>query len=968
MFSRMLFIRSLALLPSAGVAPLMPSGLDIQLKMLQTLPFFLQNYARELYGLLLAAVFQVCFILYSCKVAVVSNTAAASLQQLVTLTFEKVAAEDSNLLHSNYYILSLTLAGKESDQTSTRSVPVEDNILSVRKAAEDAYHVSYCFFYIAYTATDWRLKILTDICLLTEGREPRFLHAVTLSMTFGLELLESILANHTDVFIDHIEQLYVIRSRLVPLLIQILSGKSTFPVAVRATRVLQLVVSRFFSKLAEYFETILSLLNRTLEPDTAAVWKRALFLEVFAGFHAEPSLVRSIFAHYDESNGRKNIIEDHLASLVRLAAENPEAIGLGQQSTNPATRSHAVDESSQQAAMQAGGLAGTIGAAVNPSDDVGPGIGTQAMMRIPCIEQLDKAEAPTIPPAYIYGLALTCVNSFSDGLARFLLPLTVPAEGKKKQKIRPIKSDATDGSQETPRDDDTMDSAIKGPTDTSKQLPINPLSLHDHVLYSQIQTSTHMVDRCWPALLAADSTFLNAALDTTFYHALIRSFQRFTQVAGLLDLNTPRDAFLTALSKHAVPRSNVDAHAIGPATVSGSGANDKGSSRDSSLGPNSIPERRQQVAEPSQNRTLNTRNLLCLRALINLGIALGPSLRGAWSIVLQALQSANLLLVRSPNLSVGSADFGAEVTAVQSATSRLFESTYELPDDSFLDLLRGVHNLFTDVSAERNSLSSNAADNLNPIDASRKHRRLPSMPSTSVGHANQTRSHVFVLEKLGDLIKANTIRLSQANITENGWNLLVQILAELLNSVMMGSELRILAAKTMNMLVISVASKHSGEALDDQQEAIERGLRTLREAILSLYSDELSATKDSRSCDIEIHRLSLDVLRSILEDSGDSLLRGWDDVFVMVNSIFENSAHPKVDDTLVKATTGSVKSSMLVRSSFGSLQLICSDYLGSVPSSCQIILLDTLSSFSSQHQDFNISLTVSHFIIWAETT
>ena len=811
------------------------------------------------------------------------------------------------------------------------------------------------------TMTDRRMKILADVCLLTEGRKPQFLHAVTLLTTFGLELLESILANQMNIITNHAEQLYVLRSRLIPILIKILSEKSSFPVAVRAMRVLQLVISRYFSNLADDCETILSLLNRILDPDSGAIWKRALCLEVFVGFHADPSLVRSIFAHYDETGYRKTIIADHLASLVRLAAENPEAIGLGQQSTIPAMRSAAIDDSGQQAAMQAGGLAGTIGGAISLNDAAGPGISTQAMMRIPCIEQLDKAEAPTIPPAYVYSLALTSVNSFSDGLARFLLPLTVPAEDKIKRKTRPNKFYTLEGSQETVQGDDTTGPASKESYDPPRQLPVNPLGLQHHVLYSQIQTSAHMIDQCWPALLAADSTFLNAALDTNFYHALIRSFQRFTQVAGLLDLRTPRDAFLTTLSKHAVPRLSVEAHTIG-STIAGPGTSDKGGSRDSSLGPTNLLEGRQENAEPSQNRALNTRNLLCLRALINLGIALGPSLHDSWSIVLLALRSANLVLLRSPSLSAGPSDFGVEVTAVQSATSRLFESTAELPDDAFVDLLNSVHDLLNGVFEDRNGLSTNHVNNSIPIDSSRKHRRIPSFSSASAGLADQAQSNVFVIEKLEDLIKANTIRLSQSNVTENGWSLILQILTEVLKPLTMGSELRLLAAKTMNMLVSSVTSKHDGAVLDKQHEAMERGLRTLMKEIELLYSDELSATKDSRSCDIEIHRLSLDVLRSILENYGDSLLRGWGDIFRMINSIFRESANHHTDDTLGRATKVSVRSSKIVRSSFGSLQLICSDYLNSVPNSCQIVLLDTLSSFSSQHHDFNISLTVSHFI------
>lgn len=66
----------------------------MQLKVLQALPSLLQNYGTSLSGQLLAAAFEVCFLLYNSKTAVVSNTAAAVLQQLVTTTFEKASSED----------------------------------------------------------------------------------------------------------------------------------------------------------------------------------------------------------------------------------------------------------------------------------------------------------------------------------------------------------------------------------------------------------------------------------------------------------------------------------------------------------------------------------------------------------------------------------------------------------------------------------------------------------------------------------------------------------------------------------------------------------------------------------------------------------------------------------------------------------------------------------------------------------
>lgn len=75
----------------------MSPGHDIQLKILQALPSLLQNYATETRGETLSIVLQICSGLQNAKNFAVSNTAAATLQQLVITVFDRVASEDGTL-------------------------------------------------------------------------------------------------------------------------------------------------------------------------------------------------------------------------------------------------------------------------------------------------------------------------------------------------------------------------------------------------------------------------------------------------------------------------------------------------------------------------------------------------------------------------------------------------------------------------------------------------------------------------------------------------------------------------------------------------------------------------------------------------------------------------------------------------------------------------------------------------------
>lgn len=753
----------------------------------------------------------------------------------------------------------------------------------------------------------------------------------------------------------------------MPLILKILSEKSSFSITVRTMRLLRLIVSRLLFALAPQCEIVLSLLNHMLDPDAAGLWKRALCLEVYRGIHSDPTLVRSIYAHYDEAEEKRNIIRDHLGGLVRLASEKPAIIGLGQQSSVPVSTNQD-DTSDEQAAIQAGGLIG-IGTIPLEDNTNRPGISSQwSIIRIPCIDQLDKSEPPTLPATYIYSLALTCITTFSEGLARFLLPFTVPTENKAKRKQPTLKNVAAESQAEK--------KVERTHSFGGRRMPVNPLTLKDHVLYTQILTSGHMVEHCWPALLAASSTYLNATLDSDNYHALIRSFQKFTQIAGLLDLATPRDAFLTTLGKSAVPLINTT---LAPQQTNGQelaslAGEITDSDHDSSPAPSSKHRQPRKSIEFSLP-TLNTRHLLCLRALLNLGIALGPVLHRSWTIILETLQQADLIISlavpgrrkqsrrstgglekdSASEIGDGADDLRLEITAAETAASRLFESTADLPSQAFMDFLTCICSLLQigDDSPEGAPIDGL----LKAKPAARKHQKVRSVSGVAMDANVAGHSSGFVLEKIDDAVQSNVVRLLQPETTETGWDFLLEKLTGVLRNGHLPSDVRIKAARVLDDLVVVVAVSEE-ELSSEERDAIRgRSLEALANEVLCLSVPGPQSSRNSQSCEIEIHRLSLEALRSTLEHCGDSLEIGWTSVLAIINSIF---ATPINDHTTV-ATSPRPRSPKLVSSAFGSLQLICSDFLSSVPPSHILSLLDTLHSFSAQDQDLNISLTVSAY-------
>ncbi|KAK7942386.1 Protein MON2-like protein [Apiospora aurea] len=912
------------------------SGLDVQLKILQALPTLLQNYATEVKGDLLVTALNVCFILQSSKNGIVNNTSAATLQQLVVSVFDKVVVEDRSTAESTNYV---------------GEAPTQDGSVQLPSAAMDAY------------------RIFNDICLMTENQRPEYLRFTGLPQTFGLELIESVLTNHAAIFSTHPEQAHVLRVRVMPFLISALSNKINFATSVRLG--------------GEALEILTQLLDQDM-----ALWRRALCMEVFRGIFGEPGLLRRIYLLYDDTEGQKNALKDLTAAFVRISTERPAVIGLTHQSTIPVANPYgSLGSSTDQAMLEASGVAGIISGSV--SDGSNTGISSQfSTMRVPCIDQLDKTDPPSIPESYVFALTLSCITSLSEGLAKFILPLTVPGEGRSRR--RPKTSDAEKSSPATIAEEEgepsktnldrvvSSNSLERSGSFKRNPVPVNPLVLKDHPLHQEVQICAKMVDECWPAILATCSTFLYAALDSEYYHGLVRAFQKFAHVAGLLQLATPRDAFLTTLGKAAVP-PNVFTACLGagsskpmvstPATEAPNGilGNARGLlSVENLVTPVGAAGERQRQASIDANavpQTLNTRNLLCLRALLNLGIALGPTLGSSWRIVLETMQQADFILFstgeiagRTPIATKSQdaraeneansllANFGTEVKQVKTAGTRLLESTVDFPNEPFLEVVNAICNLLERQPDDASEPSSrpNSPPFPDPVASGAGRLANPNWPASA--HAQ----HLHAVCGRPEL---------------SGWTRFTSELANMLSAAPASPQVRRRAADILVDLVLNAAKAAANLSDELRSQVQQRLLEALRDSLLPLQKEERASSITNYATDVDIHKVILEGLKSLLDDSGETLISGWDVAFEIIGSIFIKKRF--ADDTSRGADSQSTvvltRSSKLIRSSFSSLQLISSDFLSSLPNSCFLILVDTLYKFCSQDDDLNIALTTVTF-------
>lgn len=939
------------------------AGLDVQLKILQALPSLLSNYSDDLQGELLVTALNICFILQSSKNAIVNNTSAATLQQLVVSVFDKVVTEDK--------------AG--SELPSAGEAPTQEGSVQLRPAALDAY------------------RVFNDLCLLTEAQRPEYLRISSLTQTFGLELIESVLTNHAAIFTTHPEQAHILRTRVMPFIISALRGKANFATSVRLVRILYTLLRRHMSILPAESGDAMDILTQLLDQDSAT-WRRALCMEVFRGIFADAALFRRIYALYDAQPGQKPVLKNLTATFVRVSTEKPSVIGLGHQSTIPVANPYGnMGVSSDQAMLEASGVSGFIPASSVGSDGHNTGISSQwSTMRVPCVDQLDKTEPPAIPESYLYTLTLACITSLSEGLGKFILPLTVPKESRSRKPSS--KPDPSHGS----RGDDGSSSANRLQLERAASfkknpLPTNPLLLEDHPLHAEVKICAAFIEECWPAILATCSTFLYAALDSEYYHGLVRAFQKFTHVAGLLQLDIPRDAFLTTLGKNAVPPNVFTAclnagtqRAATPTAAEPSNSifsNARGLLSVDSLASQSAQsnERPRQVSVDAGAATLNTRNLLCLRALLNLGIALGPTLSSSWSIILETLQQADFVLFSSGKIagrtpiaakaSDSQADleanallsnFSSEIKAVETAASRLFESTIDFPNSAFVEVVTAVCNLVETRAEPQSEPSSRPHSPPSTRDALKTprmiHRRQLSNISTA-GPSGPNQENQFALTKLGHLASINMERLLSYPPEVSGWTPLVTELISTLESSLNTAPVRRRAAETLVRIVLEASAAVAAQDEESRGKIQIRLLEAFRDALAPLQMEDRQLTVVNHATDIEIHKIILDGLRGVLENCGESLVSGWDIVFQIIDTIFVKRAVPAEEDASMKKHTVLIARSIrLIRPSFASLELICSDFLSSLPNSCFLHLVDTLYKFCSQDDELNVALTVGSFI------
>ncbi|XP_058791911.1 protein MON2 homolog isoform X3 [Phymastichus coffea] len=844
---------------------LMEAGIE-EVKVLQTVTLLLTSNSL-VHGDTLARNLVLCFRLHFTKDSTTINTAGATVRQLVFLVFERIVAEDEQNADPQV---------QDESNFEELKVPTNQAPKALRPCAADAY------------------LMFQDLVQLVNADQPYWLIGITeMTRTFGLELLESVLINFSSVFFKHQEFSFLLKERVCALVIKLFSpnikyrnsvpasvqqatplDKPYFPISMRLLRVVSILIQKYHSLLVTECEIFLSLIVKFLDPDKPP-WQRALALEVLHKMTVQADLLTSFCNCYDLKPHATNIFQDIVNSLgayVHSLFVNPH-----------------ISQAAPAPVAQAQGTAPAMlaGMPIGPGITPQPGFYsrgiwlpvvatfTSGQAKSTYLEMLDKIDPPQIPDGYGISIAYACLLDIIRSIA---LAITGPREEGVEKKY--------------------------DPTEDERKLHVQ------------------LINSSWCGLLAALSPLIDASTDESATENVLKEIQTFASLCGLLDLHTPRDAFITAICKASLPPHYAltvlysapqgipsAARQQQQQDVNAGIGNSGAQYNPANLGESDYRQQVVAVGTPLPTTSLpigaqqgpvmlTVKNLQCMRALLLLAHCHGSILGSAWHLVLTTLQHLAWILGLKPStggsLKAGrtAADSNATLTTAVMADlpilsamlSRLFESSQHLDDVALHHLIDALCKL--------------------------------SQEAMELAYTNREPS-LFAVAKL---LETGLVNLPRVEVL---WRPLTNHLLEVCQHPHI--RMREWGVEAITYLVKAALQHKYPQPLRDNQK-----LQTLLLGPLS----ELSSVRHA-----DVRQRQLECVLQILHGAGETLYHGWPLVLGIIGAVSDHHGEA------------------LVRIAFQCLQLVITDFLPVMPWRCLPLCVDTAAKFGSQTQELNISLT-----------
>ncbi|CCE61140.1 hypothetical protein TPHA_0A00550 [Tetrapisispora phaffii CBS 4417] len=351
---------------------------EIKLKVFQVLPTFFKTYSRYIYGPLCEKLLQCCSssLLLGSKTAVIIDTANATMQQLIDEIFERLDYEwNSNDKETqsvlNEVIYDVIVADGEN----------QDNKQTIKVNAYQ-YDVNRIFSYLCVSVDSSKTSSKRN-----ETDHKGALKLDIMPLDYTLEIIESVLKNNRSAFIRNEDLRYLLRIKIIPSLLRIMSSSSQFTTVVRSYRSIRTLIKKeFLSVLEIELEVILSLIIYILsEESSKPLWNKVLSLELFLGVLKDTPLLADIYMLYDNYSDKKHIITNLLHEVMEL-----------------------INKANITNILQISEIIGF--------SDIASTLTETSMARKQYISILDKINPPPVDDSYIIWLIISIVCSYSDSL------------------------------------------------------------------------------------------------------------------------------------------------------------------------------------------------------------------------------------------------------------------------------------------------------------------------------------------------------------------------------------------------------------------------------------------------------------------------------------------------------------------------------------------------------------------------
>ncbi|XP_028908969.1 protein MON2 homolog isoform X2 [Ornithorhynchus anatinus] len=860
---------------------LMENSLE-ELKLLQTVLVLLTTNT-VVHDEALSKAIVLCFRLHFTKDNITNNTAAATVRQVVTVVFERMVAEDE----------------RQKDIVE-QPLPVQGNsnrrsVSTLKPCAKDAY------------------MLFQDLCQLVNADAPYWLVGMTeMTRTFGLELLESVLNDFPQVFLQHQEFSFLLKERVCPLVIKLFSPnikfrqgssassspapveKPYFPICMRLLRVVSVLIKQFYSLLVTECEIFLSLLVKFLDADKPQ-WLRAVAVESIHRLCVQPQLLRSFCQSYDMKQHSTKVFRDivnALGSFIQSLFLVPTA-GSTSATANQAGNTASGGPPSAQANSGMLGIGG--GVTVLPAFEYRGTwipiltVTVQGSAKATYLEMLDKVEPPSIPEGYAMSVAFHCLLDLVRGI-------TTMIEGELGQTESEGQASA--------------ESAASTPQSSEQRDAHSGSDLTEQELVSRAVWE-EMVNACWCGLLAALSLLLDASTDEAATENILKAELTMAALCGKLSLVTSRDAFITAICKGSLPPHytltvlNSSSATLCNKSYSIQGQNVQMISPSSESHQQVVAVGQPLAVQPQGTVMLTSKNIQCMRTLLNLAHCHGAVLGTSWQLVLATLQHLVWILGLKPGsggaLKPGRAVEGpstvlttavmTDLPVISNILSRLFESSQYLDDVSLHHLINALCSL--------------------------------SLEAMDMAYGNNKEPSLFAVAKL---LETGLVNMHRIEIL---WRPLTGHLLEVCQHP--NSRMREWGAEALTSLIkAGLAFNHDPPLSQNQR-------------LQLLLLNPLKEMSNINHPDIRLKQL--ECVLQILQSQGDSLGPGWPLVLGVMGAIRNDQGES------------------LIRPAFQCLQLVVTDFLPTVPCTCLQIVVDVAGSFGLHNQELNISLT-SIGLLW----